>query len=326
MKRIISLLLLTGLFMLSTLKIQAHPDHISANNLPPVLKSIVENVKKEVGLNPTQTTKFTNDYVTFLNANAEPNADTKKLLLDAGAKFRSYLNDGQFTKLTAMIQAGKLDPAKAGGSVTPSKTAAPQKYNEAAPAKPATITLPKTVIVQSHVASLFKQLAPFMKATEDQITKATPILQEYDRRISDIKKNGGNFQAPLDALNTETAGKLKTILNDDQMAKLILAVQMQENILLGTNLSQSQKEFLSKMNAQYDLNEVQTMAVILVMVQGKVRGDAINQMSKTNPQGAAQELGKLLSDLDGQLKTALTAAQYTKLKADIEKLIKGQKI
>ncbi|MDB5227155.1 MAG: hypothetical protein JWN78_1348 [Bacteroidota bacterium] len=319
MKRIISLLLLTGLLTYSVSNVQAGTVPITSTNLSPALKSIIENVKKECGLNPTQTTKFTNDYVTFLNENAKPNADTRKLLFDAGGSFRSYLNDGQFTKLMEMIKAGKLDPAKAAGSVTPSKAAAPpQKYTETA--------LPKTIYVQSHVASLFKQLTPFMNVTQEQSTKATPILQEYDRRITGIKNNGGNFQAPLDALNAETASKLKAILNDDQMAKLVLAVQMQENILLGTNLSPSQKEFLSKLRTQYNLNDVQTMAVILVMVQGKVRGDAINQMAKTNPQGAAQELGKLMQDLDVQLKSSLSADQYAKLKSDIEKLIKGQKL
>src|SRR4051812_47230735 len=149
MKRIISLLLLCGLLSYSVSNVQAKEEPITATNLSPVLKSIIENVKKECGLNANQTTKFTNDYIKFLNENAKPNADTKKLLLNAGTSFRSYLNDGQFTKLTAMIQAGKLDPAKAG----PVKVGSPQSYAE--PSKPAVAEkLPQTIIVQSHMISL----------------------------------------------------------------------------------------------------------------------------------------------------------------------------
>jgi len=65
-------------------------------------------------LNPQQTVKFTNDYVKFLNQSLKPGANIQQLLTNAGTSFRTYLNDGQFTKLTQMIQAGKLDPVNAG--------------------------------------------------------------------------------------------------------------------------------------------------------------------------------------------------------------------
>jgi hypothetical protein len=77
---------------------------------------------------------------------------------------------------------------------------------------------------------------------------------------------------------------------------------------------------------QYELNDVQTMSVILVLVQGKIRGDAIGLISKTNPQLAGQEFLTLLQDLDKQLKNSLKNDQYVKVKSDIEKLLKGKKI
>jgi hypothetical protein len=101
---------------------------------------------------------------------------------------------------------------------------------------------------------------------------------------------------------------------------------MQENILSGKNISPEQKVFLDKVRGQYGLNDVQTMSVILVLVQGKIRGDAIGLLSKVNPQQAGQEFITLMQDLDRQLKASLTNDQYLKVKSDIEKLIKGQKL
>ncbi len=314
--------------------------NIDANNLSPVLKSIVENVKTECGLNPNQTIKFTNDYVWFLNENGKNttvnagnqqkmNSETQKLLVGAGVKFRGYLNDGQFTKLTQMIQAGKLDPAKASGagvSTTPPVTA------PAPAAKVASVNtvLPSSVKAQSNVTGLFEQLAAYINVTPAQQQGVKPILQEYDKKAIAIKTNNagndGQIQSAIGVLNNQTVPKLKAYLNDDQVGKLAVAVAMQDNILSGKNLSQEQKDFLQKLRTQYNMNDVQLMAVVLVMVQGKIRGDAINLLAKSNPQAAAQELGKLLQDLDGQLKASLNTDQYTKVKTDLEKLIKGQKI
>lgn len=314
--------------------------NIDANNLSPVLKSIVENVKGECGLNPNQTIKFTNDYVWFLNENGKNttvnagnqqkmNSETQKLLVGAGVKFRGYLNDGQFTKLTQMIQAGKLDPAKAGGT-TVSTTPPVVNLNPAAKVVAPNTVLPSSVKAQSNVTGLFDQLAAYINVSPEQKAGVRPILQSYDKGAVGIKtKNAGNdaqIQSEMGVLNNQTIPKLKAFLNDDQVGKLAIAVTMQENILSGKNLSQEQKDFIQKLRTQYNMNDVQLMAVILVMVQGKIRGDAINLLAKSNPQAAAQELGKLLQDLDGQLKTALNADQYTKVKSDIEKLIRGQKI
>lgn len=315
--------------------------NIDANNLSPVLKSIVENVKTECGLNPNQTIKFTNDYVWFLNENGKNttvnaanqqkmNSETQKLLVGAGVKFRGYLNDGQFTKLTQMIQAGKLDPAKAGGTsvtATPS-VAAPSPVAKVAPVN--TVLLPSSVKAQSNVTGLFEQLAGYINVTPAQVQNVKPILQGYDKSAIDIKTkyagNDGQIQSAIGVLNNQTVPKLKLYLNDDQVGKLAVAVAMQDNILSGKNLSQEQKDFLQKLRTQYNMNDVQLMAVVLVMVQGKIRGDAINLLAKSNPQAAAQELGKLLQDLDGQLKASLNTDQYAKVKTDLEKLIKGQKI
>lgn len=328
------------------LSLFALPSAFAQACLSPQIQAIVEDVKTACGMNPTQTQKFTADYTSFLNDNAKnlsANAgnpqkrdeETKRLLMKAGASFRSYLNDGQFTTLTKMIQAGKLDPnnrQNGGASSATSQSSpagnlsAPQgAMKSAAPA-----ALPAAVSTQSNVTSIFMQLSPYLKVSQDQSARTIPILQDYDKQVSDIKSrdagNTGKMNAELGALNSKTVEALKPILNNDQLGKLIVANTMQENILSGKNLNAEQKAFLAKLQSQYSLNDVQLMSVVLVMVQGKVRGDAINQLAKTNPQAASQQLGVLLNDLDGQLKSALSADQYSKVKSDIEKMLKGQKI
>ena len=86
-----------------------------------------------------------------------------------------------------------------------------------------------------------------------------------------------------------------------------------------------QKQFLDKVRNQYKLNDAQTMIVVLALVQGKIRGDIIGLIHKTDPQKAGQEFIILMQDLDAQLKSGLSNDQYTKVKTDIGKLIKGQK-
>ncbi len=302
---------------------------ISTANMPASVKSIVENVRVECGLNPNQTTKFTNDYVKFLNENAKPGANTKQLLINAGTSFRSYLNDGQFTKLTQMIQAGKLDPAKVSGpgaSVSTPVTTASATVKTAGPSG----VVPASVTVKSDAAQLFQQLSPYMNVTAEQSAKAMPILNDYDAKATAIKTANaatpGKRDQLMNTLNSQTVTKLKPVLTDQQITRLALAMTMQENILTGKNLSADQKAFLQKLQNQYKLNDVQTMAVVLIMVEGKLRGDAIVQKAKTDPGGAAQDYGKLLGDIDGQLKSALTADQYAQVKVDIEKMIKEHKL
>lgn len=317
---------------LTSAVIYAHAQtQISTANPPPAVKGIVEKVHTELGLNPTQTTKFSNDYVKFLNENAKPGANTKQLLINAGTSFRSYLNDGQFTRLTQMIQAGQLDPARAGVTVssTTPVTVPSAPMQGTSPSGPKA-SLPSAVIAKSDAAGLFQQLSPYMNVTADQSAKALPILNDYDAKATAIKTanaaSPGIRDQQMNTLNSQTVQKLKTALTDQQITRLALALTMQENILTGKNLTQAQKDFLSKIQNQYKLNDVQLMAVVLVMVEGKLRGDQIVQESKTNPNGAAQDYGKLLSDLDGQLKSALTADQYAQVKADIDKMIKEHKL
>jgi len=336
MKKIIPILL-AGMFLFTyvpAMKAQGGT-LITAENMSPQVRAIIQNVKNELALNPNQLMKFRNDYIVFLNKNqrnmtaysgnqAKLEDETKKLLVQTGTRFRSYLNDGQFTKLSQMIQAGQLDPAKYTGPTGSTETN-PVPVQKVA-AKPNT-GVSASLAVQSNTAGVFEQLAPYMKVTSDQSARVMPILREYDQRAMEIKKSGAaNTKSQLDALNATTIPKLKTILNDDQITKMVMANTMEENILSGKNLNMEQRAFLQKLQSQYGLNDVQTMAVVLVMVEGKVRGDAINQVAKSNPQGAAQELGKLMSDLDMRLKSALNNDQYLKVKADIERMLKGQKI
>ena len=148
--------------------------------------------------------------------------------------------------------------------------------------------------------------------------------------LTKIKKenagNDGKIKQLTDALNGQVVPKLKMHMTDQQIGTLVVALGLQENILSGKNISPDQKLFMDNIRNQYGLNDVQTMSVILVLVQGKIRGDAIGLMSKVNPQQAGQEFITLMQDLDGQLKSSLNNDQYVKVKSDIEKLIKGQKL
>ncbi|MCC6583128.1 MAG: hypothetical protein IT271_05450 [Chitinophagales bacterium] len=328
MKRIIMLFFAGSIFTatVSMAHAQGAGAAYTASNLTPELNAIIENAKKECNLNPDQSAKFKNDYILFLNENAKPNANTQGLFFLLGIKFRGYMNEAQFTKITQMIKDGKLNPpgnktnlatqtAKTTGALTPATSPTP---------------LPASVTSQSNVTTIFEQLRTFMKITPEKAAQVIPILKDYDQQLGKIKKeNAGNaakIKQLTDALNGQAVPKLKMYMSDEQLTTLVVALGMQENILSGKNLSVDQKIFLDKVRGQYGLNDVQTMSVILVLVQGKIRGDAIGLLSKVNPQQAGQEFIILMQDLDGQLKSSLTNDQYIKVKSDIEKLIKGQKL
>lgn len=304
----------------------------TVNNLSPELNAISEKVKTEANLNPEQFKKFKADYVLFLNENAKPNANTNALFLLLGMKIRGYMNDAQFSKVSEMVKDGKLNPPGNKTDLTKSAASAPQAVasENKGEAKPAPALFSQEISNQSNVTAIFEQLQSFLKMTPEKAAQVVPVLKEYDVQLTKIKKeNSGNaakIKQLTDALNGQTVPKLKQHMNDQQIGTLVIALALQENILSGKNLSQEQKAFLDKVRTQYELNDVQTMSVILVLVQGKIRGDAIGLISKTNPQLAGQEFLTLLQDLDKQLKNSLNNDQYIKVKSDIEKLLKGQKI
>lgn len=328
MKRIIMLFFAGSMFTatVSMAHAQGAGAAYTASNLTPELNAIIENAKKECNLNPDQSAKFKNDYILFLNENAKPNANTQGLFFLLGMKFRGYMNEAQFAKITQMVKDGKLNPP---GNKTNLTTQTVKQTGAPTPATSPT-PLPASVTTQSNVTTIFEQLRTFMKITPEKAAQVIPILKDYDQQLGKIKKeNAGNaakIKQLTDALNGQAVPKLKMHMSDEQLTTLVVALGMQENILSGKNLSADQKIFLDKVRGQYGLNDVQTMSVILVLVQGKIRGDAIGLLSKVNPQQAGQEFITLMQDLDGQLKSSLTNDQYIKVKSDIEKLIKGQKL
>ncbi len=183
---------------------------------------------------------------------------------------------------------------------------------------------------KSNITTLYKQLGAYLKTTAQQNAKAIPILTEYDVSIDAIKaKNTGNAaktEQEVNAQSSKTFESLKKVLNGEQALKFLVAVTTQNNILSGKNLDANQKAFIAKAKNQYKLSDEQLTSVALVMVQGKLRGDGIAQLAKVNPQQAGQEYIKLFQDLDEQLKASLSDEQYKNVKADIEKLVKGQKV
>jgi hypothetical protein len=183
---------------------------------------------------------------------------------------------------------------------------------------------------KSNITTLYKQLGVYLKTTAQQNAKAIPILSEYDVSIDAIKaKNTGNAaktEQEVNAQSSKTFESLKKVLNGEQALKFLVAVTTQNNILSGKNLDANQKAFIAKAKNQYKLSDEQLTSVALVMVQGKLRGDGIAQLAKVNPQQAGQEYIKLFQDLDEQLKASLSDEQYKNVKADIEKLVKGQKV
>ncbi|HNG70432.1 MAG TPA: hypothetical protein PLE56_00755 [Chitinophagales bacterium] len=325
MKKILTIVFL-GLVVL----VSAQNTNYTVNNLSPELTAITENVKKEANLNPEQFKKFKADYVLFLNENAKPNANTNTLFMLLGLKFRGYMNDGQFSKVTQMVKDGKLNPPGNKTDLTKSTNKPTTPANIGASAPKVNGMLPASVSNQSNVAALFEQLQSFMKITPEKAAQVIPILKSYDTQLTKIKTdNNGNaakIKQQTDVLNGQTVPQLKQHMTDQQIATLVLALGMQENILSGKNLNAEQKIFLDKIRHQYQLNDVQTMSVVLVLVQGKIRGDAIALLHKSNPEQAGKEFLFLLQDLDKQLQASLTNEQYVKVKADIEKLLKGQKL
>ena len=271
----------------------------------------------ECKLNTDQVSKFKDDYILFLNENSKQNANTNVLLFLLGTKMKSYVSNEQLNKVTKMAQDGKLTPKKTSINTAAQNGTSTQATN---------ITNYKN---QSNATELFEQLKATMKVSSENAVKITPILQNYDKQLSIIKtQNATNPQKVkqlTDALNNQTVPQLKQYMNDQQLATLVLALGMQENILSGKNISIEQKQFLDKVRNQYKLNDAQTMIVVLALVQGKIRGDIIGLIHKTDPQKAGQEFIILMQDLDAQLKSGLSNDQYTKVKTDIEKLIKGQK-
>ncbi|MFN8295715.1 MAG: hypothetical protein U0T69_05935 [Chitinophagales bacterium] len=320
MKKVITLFLLGSLITSTGLSAFAQTPY-TVSNLTPDLNTIVENVKKECSLNPEQYSKFKNDYVLFLNERAKPNSKTQVLLFLLGTKVKPYLNADQFSKISKMIQEGRL---------TPKANTAPVTEKAKENVKVATVTPVPLTVSKSNIAELFKQLQAYMQMAPDKATQTLSVLNDYDAQITKIiTENEGNpdkIKQLRDALNGQFAPKLKMHMTDAQLGTLLLAINMQDNILTGKNLSADQKVFLDNIRNKYFLNDVQTMAVILVMVQIKIRGDAIALLQKSNPQQASQEFIKLLQDVDSQLKSTLTSDQHAKVKSDIEKLMKGEKL
>lgn len=331
-KNIFLLMLMFVAIAINTLQAQTY----NTNNLSPEINVIIENTQKECGLNPTQSAKFKEDYILFLNENSKPNANTNGLFALLGLKFRGYMNNDQFSKITQLVKSGKLNPP-----ANDKADLSNQIYNNSTVSKPApaptiaptpttSAPLPATISNQSNVSALFVQLESFMKITPDKAAQVIPILKDYDLQLTKIKTentaNPAKIKQLKDALNGQVVPKLKMYMTDQQLGTLVVALGMQESIISGKNISADQKQFLDKIRNQYSLNDAQTMSVILVLVEGKVRGDIIGQVAKVNPQQAGQDFIALMQDLDGKLKTSLDNNQYTKVRSDIEKLLKGQKL
>lgn len=338
MRKILSFFLVT--FLLVTMQSSfAQINALTVSNLTPEYKSIIENVKKECSLNADQTKKFTVDYVDFINkakandvtyANNEQKRkdETLRLLYGVSLKLKTYLNADQQTKLAKLIQAGKLTPKAETTVASTSKAEQPvvTPGNEMPTAfMPDYVTNANVIKPQSNVADLFEQLKDYLKISPDQLKKSLPILKDYDKKIIANKTlNAGNEQKikqETDKLNSVTVPKLKEIISQEQLNGLVLAMAMQENILSGKNVTPQQKQLIDKVRKTYKLNDAQTMAVIIVMVQAKLRGDIINATAKSNPADAKVQSIQLMKDLDAQLMSALETEQYEKVKADIEKII-----
>lgn len=303
--------LLIGIFF--SISFSFASGNFNANNLTPEINDIINQVNKDCNLNASQASKFKSDYILFLNENKKPNANTKLLLALLGGKLKSYFDIKQLETITNMANAGKLEPKSYIPATTTTTTTATST---------ATINIP----AQSNVTELFKQLQNYMKVAPDKAAAAIPILQNYDAQLINIKKeNAGNINKlnqEKNNLGAQTVTSLRKYLNNSQINTLVLAITMQENILSGKNISADQKQFLDKIRNQYQLNDVQTMSVVLVLVQGKIRGDAIKALHKTDPNKAGQEFITMMNDLNNQLKTSLTSSQYNKIKTDLEALLK----
>jgi hypothetical protein len=291
---------------------------------------------------------------TYTENESKKNSENQKVLFATLSKLKTYLNQDQQTTLIKLIQAGKLTPTASipannlpaiepntttpnTGSTTQTTTITPTTTQPTVAVTPTPtvqveqpkVTVPNTTLVSpkslSNVAGLFDQMKEYLKVTPDQYTKTMTILKDYDTKITGVKNaNANNPQkttTEINAVNKAVIPQLKAVLKQDQINTLVAGVTMQENILSGKNITPQQKSMLDKIRTQYNLNDAQSMAVIMVLVQGKVRGDAIQKIKPSNPDLAKKETTKLLQDIDTQLKNSLTTEQYTKVKFDLEKLL-----
>lgn len=337
MRKILFLLAITSLTLLGNLSSILAQTVYTTATLTPEYKAIISKVTTECNLTDVQNQKFTADYVNLVNAfnaNAVKFAGNKGqmdianngALLNAGTKFRTYLNNAQFTKLTNMIKAGQLMPPNTSTVTVPVTVTPPTTSTQ-------TATMPTTPVAQSttsNVTQLFREVSGFMKVSEPVSKAVIPILTEFDTKATAIKTANVNNPAAtkngMDALGKEYIVKLKAAgMTDEQLKQLLGAIVLQENILSGKNLSPQQQQLLNEIRTKYNLNDAQTMTVVLVLVEGKLRGDAIKKTAQSNKQLAQQQTVQLMSDLDNKLKTGLTPTQYTAIKSDMEKLLKGGK-
>lgn len=338
MRRILSFFFVTILF-LSMQSLFAQTNALTVANLTPEYKSIIDNVNKECKLNADQSKKFTVDYVDFVNkakANDVTNANNEKkkndellrLLYGVTLKLKTYLNPEQQSKLGKMIQAGKLTPKAETTATSTSKVEQPvvTPGNEMpTPIMPDYVTNANVIKPQSNVADLFDQLKGYLSVSPDQLKKVLPILKDYDKKAIVIKtvneNNAAKLKQETDKLNSATVPKLKEVISQEQLNGLVLAMAMQENILSGKNITPQQKQLIDKVRKTYHLNDAQTMAVIIVMVQAKLRGDIINATAKSNPAEAKVQSIQLMKDLDAQLMSSLETEQYEKVRTDVAKLM-----
>lgn len=315
----------------------AQTSKITVANLTPEYKTIIDNVKKECNLNADQTKKFTADYVDFINKAKENDAtyakneqkrndENLRLLYGVSLKLKTYLSTDQQAKLVKMIQAGKLTPKADATNSTSKVEQTPANANGIpTPYTPDYVTNANVIAPQSNVTDLFTQLKDYLKITPEQYKNALLVLKDYDKKVIDIKTQNANnadkIKQETDKVNTAAAKKLKEIISQEQLNGLVIAMNMQENILNGKNITPQQKLLIEKVRKNYKLNDGQTMVVIIVMVQAKLRGDVINATTKDNPAEAKAQTMQLMKDLDSQLAAVLDAEQYDKLKTDIEKLV-----
>ncbi len=344
MRKILFSLAITSLTLLGNLSSAFAQTVYTVATLTPEYKAIINKVNTECNLTDVQNQKFTSDYVNLVNAfnsNAVKFAGNKgqmdiannAALLNAGTKFRTYLNNAQFTKLTSMIKAGQLMPPNTSTVTVPVTITPPTPGTPTATAPATTPVAQSTPAAQSttsNVTQLFREVSGFMKVSEPVSKAVIPILTEYDSKATAIKTANVNnptaAKVAMDALGKEYIVKLKAAgLTDEQLKQLLGAIVLQENILSGKNLSPQQQQLLNEIRTKYNLNDAQTMTVVLVLVEGKLRGDAIKKTAQSNKQLAQQQTVQLMADLDNKLKTGLTPAQYTAIKSDMEKLLRGGK-
>lgn len=302
-------------------------------------QTFINNCTAQLQLTGDQVPKFTDDYNSFQTQLAAikkkfnnnlllAKGETDKLVAQTDKSIKTYLSEAQFKAYKKLYNSGQLGKNST-VAVVPGTTTTTPAQTQVQPQSSAGIkTQPQVKPVSNSVdvtnlgiEPLVDPLKDLMKLTPDQVIKLKADAKAFDNQLALIEKNNANNPAGKDAavktLTDQTVKKMDVYLNDDQLLKFVSACHLQQNIILGKNLSPDQKALVNKMRNDYQMNDAQILMVVLVWVEGRVKLEAIKANASKDPQAAVVLTQNTLKAMDAKLKNVMTPAQYDAMHDDV---------